>query len=388
MAEVRITTVDIFRLEVPVDPDRAAAHVRNFFTVARVDTDTGVTGWSFADPAIEVLETEVRPALVGHDLFDLEGMTARGLPRWRGVEHAVWDAIGKVAGLPVHQLLGGTTTRLKTYLTCVWPGDPTQSDVTFEEQAAFAVRLRDAGFRGMKIRAWRPDPLDDVRACGAIREATGPDFAVMVDRTAHYAGEVWDFDTALSVARGLEEHGVTWLEEPFARDDFTSPARLRQMVDIAITGGEHYLGVEPFRRCLEAGSFDILQPDAMFCGGIHMLRKIAAMAEAWETPCVPHGYGHLALAGYLQVAAALGVEWQEIVYVVPPLLPTELWEPATLLLEDDCVYRFEDGMIEVPTRPGLGLAVDSDAIERYRVEEFSHSGLHVPLGKGQLTHPA
>src|SRR4051794_12515307 len=96
-ADVRITGVDIFRVEVPVDAERAAAHVRNFFTVARVDTDAGVTGWSFAEPPVELLDSEVRPALVGHDLFDLEGMIGLGLQRWRGVEHAIWDAIGKLA---------------------------------------------------------------------------------------------------------------------------------------------------------------------------------------------------------------------------------------------------------------------------------------------------
>jgi D-galactarolactone cycloisomerase len=382
-ADVRITAIDIFRVEVPVDQERLAKRVRNCFTAARVDTSAGVTGWSFAEPPVELLDTEVRPALVGHDLFDLEGMIRRGLMRWRGVEHAVWDAIGKLAGQPVHRLLGGTATELKTYLTCVWPGNPDQSGATFDDQAAFAVQLRDAGFRGMKLRAWRPDPMDDVKACGAIRDAAGPDLAIMVDRTADFCGDVWDFDTALAVARGLEQHGVTWLEEPFARDDYESPARLADAVDIAITGGESYLGLEPFRQCLEHRSFDIMQPDVMFSGGIHTMRKVAAMCEAWGTPCIPHGNGSLALAAYLQIAAALDVEWQEIVYVVPPLLPDELWEPATALLETDYVYRFHDGMISVPTGPGLGLPVDEDAMQRYRVDHFAGSGLQVELGKGQ-----
>ncbi len=382
-AEARITDVDIFRIEVPIDAERTAQRVRNFFLACRIDTDAGVRGWSFAEPPIDLLDSEVRPALVGHDLFDLEGMTARGLFRWRGVEHAVWDAIGKLAGQPVHRLLGGTTTRLQTYLTCVWPGNPDQSHVSFDEQAAFAVTLRDAGYRGMKIRAWRPDSMDDVKACGAIRDAAGPDLSIMIDRTAQFAGDVWDFDTALMVARALEEHDVLWLEEPFARDDYENPARLKDLVDINITGGEGALGLEPFRNFLDHRSFDILQPDAMFCGGIHMMRKIAAMAEAWNTPVVPHGNGSLAVAGYLQIAAALGVEWQEIVYVVPPLMPEEMFTPAVELLEDDYLYRFEDGMIDVPQGPGLGLRIDEDAMERYRVEQFSGSGLLVELGKGQ-----
>src|SRR5689334_10926400 len=98
MADATITGIDIFRLEVPFDAGRVRSGVRNFFTAARVDTDAGVTGWSFVDPPIELLDTQIRPALVGHDLFDLEGMIRRGLGRWGAVEHAIWDAIGKLAG--------------------------------------------------------------------------------------------------------------------------------------------------------------------------------------------------------------------------------------------------------------------------------------------------
>ncbi len=98
-----------------------------------------------------------------------------------------------------------------------------------------AVRLKKAGFRGMKIRAWRPNPMDDVAACRAIKEAVGPDFAVMFDRTADRPAavgqRVWDYETGRNVARGLQDAGATWLEEPFARDDYTSPARLAAEVD-------------------------------------------------------------------------------------------------------------------------------------------------------------
>ena len=81
-----------------------------------------------------------------------------GVQGWSGVEHAMWDAIGKAADLPVARLLGGYRDRLKVYRTCVFPGKPDQSDVPYETQAEYAVRLQKAGYKAMKVRAWRPRP--------------------------------------------------------------------------------------------------------------------------------------------------------------------------------------------------------------------------------------
>src|SRR5262249_15359828 len=144
---------------------------------------------------------EVRKVLVGQDLFAVERHLRHGLIRWGGVEHAVWDAIGKIAGQPVSRLLGGAAGRGEAYLTCVWKGKLDQSQVAYEEQARMAVRLKQAGFKGMKIRAWRPDPMHDVAACEVIKRAVGSDFALMFDRTADRprdAGQqVWDYETGL-----------------------------------------------------------------------------------------------------------------------------------------------------------------------------------------------
>ena len=96
-----------------------------------------------------LLDRVIRPALVGQDLFAIDRHLA-------GVEEAVWDAIGKIAGQPVYRLFGGSQSRLKVYLTCVWKGKAGQSHVTHKDQADFALRIRKAGFKGMKIRIWRP----------------------------------------------------------------------------------------------------------------------------------------------------------------------------------------------------------------------------------------
>ncbi len=369
LGSVAITNVDIFPIDLRFSPEYDGLGYGPIdYSVAVIDTDAGVTGYSFGAPGPDHQpKQDIRECLVGHDLFDVDGALRRGLGEWRGVECALWDAMGRIAGLPAYKMLGGGLDRLRAYLTCVWPGAKDQSHVSFDEQAAMAVRIKDAGFGAIKFRAWRPDPLDDARACGVIREAVGDEFVIMVDRTGSQPGWVWDYDTALAVARALETHDVYWLEDPFAKGDFESPARLAAEVDIPITGGDNYFEVANFRSAIEHRSFDIVQPDIGNVGGILTTVRIAAMAQGFGVRCVPHGHGGLKLAGWLHAGAAMGAEWQELGWITPPLLPEEQWTTALEVLTTDTLYNYEDGYIVLPTGPGLGMDIDRDALERLRV---------------------
>jgi D-galactarolactone cycloisomerase len=368
---ITIRDVDLFRVEIPVSPAERDAKFDHRFLVVKIETDAGVRGYSFAGPTSTQVLPEVRKVLVGQDLFAIERHLDRGLIQWGGIEHALWDAIGKIAGRPVFQLLGGRSDRVKAYVTCVWKGKLDQSHVSYEDQARMAVRLKQAGFQGMKIRAWRPDPMDDVVACRVIKEAVGPSFSVMLDRTAHRPREVgqrvWDYETGLNVARGLQQVGATWLEEPFARDDFRSPARLAAEVDLPITGGEGYRGLDEFRECVIHKTYDILQPEGSGSGGILTCVQVAALARAFRLPCILHGSMALRAAGWIQATLAIGSEWQELALITPPLLPEEQWSPGLKLLKSPKVFAIEDGMILAPEHPGLGLDVNEEAIERFRV---------------------
>ncbi len=382
---VRIKDVDAFSIEIPVSREEIESGVINKYAVVRVDTDAGVRGYAFGEflfarvdpsdpwgysfdiPSPDLVRGVIRRTLVGKDLFAIEEHLRAGLLEWGGIEHALWDAIGKIAGQPVYRLLGGSKTSVRVYLTYVWKGTEDQSHVPYKEQAEMAVKMRKAGFKGMKIRAWRPKPLDDAEACGEIRAAAGPDFAIMFDRTAHISGKVWDYTTALAVARALEKHNATWLEEPFSREDFLSPARLAQDVAIPITGGEAYQGLDPFRECLRHDSYDILQPDGVISGGILTTWKVGAMAAGFHKPVILHGTMGLGLAGWLQASAAVGAEWQELAIMTPPLLPEEEWRPALKVLNAQNVFTFRDGQIQVPQGPGLGLDVNEEALKSYRV---------------------
>jgi len=364
---VRIRNINIFPIEIPVSRDELAMGKYARYTFYEVETDAGVRGYCFDRGSdYRILERIIRPALVGKDLFAVEEHLKAGLDQWAGVEQAIWDAIGKIAGQPVYRLLGGSMSRLKVYLTCVWRGKADQSQVSYKDQAEMALRLQRAGIRGMKIRAWRPNATDDADACGEIRAAVGPDFAIMVDRTADLSG-LWSYSTALKVARALEKHKVAWLEEPFARDDFLSPARLAREVDIPISGGERFHGLDAYRECLSQHSYDLLQPDVVLCGGLLMVKKIAAMAEAFHTPVTLHGSMGLRLAGWLHASAAIGAEWQELAIITPPLMPEQQWAPALKVLNSDSLFTIRDGYIDVPQAPGLGLDVNREAVAGYRI---------------------
>jgi len=370
---VRITNVESFQVRLPEggQPDPEKIYT---YAVTRVHTDAGITGTSFIGCPQDILQGWVKPVPTGDDLFAVDRHLRRlqmqrgesGVQIWSGVEHAMWDAIGRVAGRPVAHILGGVRDRLRVYRTCVFPGKQDQSDVAYETQAAYAVRLKNAGFKAMKVRAWRPRPMDDVDMVGVVRKAVGAGFYIMLDRTAVRPGWVWDYPTALKVARGLERHNAYWLEEPFDGNDLDGPARLAAEVDIYVTGGELGKTLFHFYNFLRNKTYDIVQPDTRICGGIWVAKKISVLAESFGVPCVQHGTSGLSLAGYIQAGCAMtNCPWQEI--IGGPNLPQEQWAPALKLLRTPYVFPIEDGHVLLPEHPGIGLDVNEDALKEYRV---------------------
>jgi D-galactarolactone cycloisomerase len=362
---VVITDVDTFAVDLPCAPQDIARGAYHRYVVVRLRTDAGVTGYSFAGPHNREQWPRVREILLGQDLFAVDRHLRSGLDMLFGAEHAVWDAIGRLMGRPAYDLLGGArTTRVPAYVTVVWEGPLDQTHVSIQDIAGTVRAYQTMGFRGAKIRCWRPD---HARVCLAIREAVGDDFAIMVDRTAHLPGHTWSYDEALAAGKALQEAGVLWLEEPMDRADLAGQARLRDELELMVVGGEGYTSPAQFAAAIGAGAFDALQPDAGVVGGILPSLRVAALAEASGVPLIPHGQGGLRLAGWLQVAALVAPAWQELALIPAPLHPDEAWASGTSVLTTDHLYRIEDGEIVIPEGPGLGLPVDEDAVERYRV---------------------
>ena len=383
--KVLIKSVETFDIQVPqpagLPPlETFGGGTRGRTNVTRIETDSGVRGYSFLGSSPDQINA-ARSILVGQDLFALETYLKRGLIVWPGIEEAMWDAIGRIANQPVSRLLGGAKLNsIPVYCTYVWPGAADQNQIPPRTQGEQATLLRKAGFKAMKIRIFRPNYQDDVEACRAILEAGGSGFRAMVDRTATQPG-LWTYPQGLAAAQALQAAGVYWLEEPFDRNDFEGPARLAREVDILITGGEGYRGLAPFRECLTHNTYEILQPELRTVGGILMMRKVGVLAEAWGLPIAPHAASGLALAGRVQCSAAMGSVYQEIGVLTPPMLPDDVSAPFLPILKGQQPFRFRNGEIDVPQSPGLGLDIDEEAVNRFRVEGFQ-SGRGGGRGRG------
>ena len=363
-----VTGIESFVCRVPVSAKATQHGVSPDVPLTRVTTDAGITGYEFAPTGPRALE-RARRIVVGQEPHQIERFLGQGLLWAPAVEVALWDAIGKAAGQPIKNLLGKVRDRIPCYLTCVWPGAPDQSEVTYETQAEHLRFYQQHGFKAAKIRSFRRPITADADAVAVIRDAVGgrDEFQIMIDRTGPYSGTIWTLDEAIIMARRYEALEVTWLEEPMNRGDVYDHARLRATVDIPITGGEGDRGLTMFAKYLQAGSFDILQPEPMNCGGLLTTKKIAAMAEGFGLDCVLHGTHGLRLASRLQIEATLPNCWiEEVALVNPPLLPWEQWEHCLALVEQDTLFEIEEGEFIIPDQPGIGVQVDESAIERYR----------------------
>jgi len=361
---MKITSVESFKIETPISAEQRQQQCYHKTGLTRLRTNEGLTGYGWSEVDVEAASK----LLLGRDPLQAERLVADGLGHdFCGAENALWDIVGKAVGQPLHRLWGSYRERMKLYLTTVWPVDAHQTQVSPRQQADDIAQLAGLGYRAFKIRIWRPDPMDDVETVRQIRLRLGnaDKVEIMLDRTGDASGEDWDDATGLGVAEALHEAGAQWLEEPFVRGDIARHARLRAASRIAITGGEHQ-PLEVYDDYLQGQSFDIIQPH---CANILLhLKKIASAAELFGVDCIFHGSHGMDLIGSLQVGATIpSCRMQEIVFTTPPSPPTQAWAPLDVLVRTETLLSVEEGYVEIPDAPGLGIDVDDEAVDRYRV---------------------
>ena len=361
-----------FALPAPFSPSWVPGSPSNHADclVYRITTDDGIEG---AAGTFAVLEEGkgylpiIQAYLTGREVTAVEDIlkTLRsaaqvlGYRAWH-VELALWDIIGRQAGLAVSRLLGGARDRVTAYASTGELKAPEQHVETVQE-------LKDEGFTAVKLRVRHPTLAEDVAVVEAVREAMGDDFTIMVDANqgwrVHGLGPYpeWDFKRAVQFARECEDLDVYWLEEPLYQYDFDGYARLRAETDVRIAGGEMLAELHPFRELLVRGGLDVVQPDATLSGGILTCRKISALAEAFGAEYAPHTWTNgIGLAANLQlIGAAPNAAFCEFPYEpgrwVPEARDGMLTEPLTV---------DADGTIAIPQEPGLGVEVDWDKVER------------------------
>jgi L-alanine-DL-glutamate epimerase-like enolase superfamily enzyme len=374
---VRITDVEAIVLRQPSVNEGIADGSQDDLVVL-VRTDEGITGIGEVDSSPEVVAALIRgngshavaiglrELLVGEDPLDVErlwqkmyrgtiyvgrrGITIHAIS---GIDIALWDLRGKAEGKPVCELLGEPRRdRVRAYASRLMPDTP-------QETHDAVAELRDQGFTAVKL-GWGPlgrDESFDIELASAARDAGGDGVDILIDAGLGYVDDV---DRATRAARGFEELGVGWLEEPFEPDEYEAYAALADSVEIPVAAGEQDATRWGFRELIERGHVDVIQPDVTRCGGITELMRIAELADGHGVKTVPHAWK----SGIIK-AASLHVN-----AVLPNALYQEYCVAETPINTGLTVQRLpveEDGAIAVPTGPGLGVELDPDVVERLRV---------------------
>ena len=386
---MKINCVKATWLQAPIPESQA--HVSDFghnntfnSCLVEVETDAGLVGLGEAKAAVgnlgnhaaivTTIREEIAPILIGRDPRNIaaiwetiyngaraghaigEGRTFPTLGRrgtmmcaLSGVDLALWDLLGRSLNQPVWRLIGGQVRdRIPAYASGGWApvDDIGQQLATYVEQGHKAVKMR-VGLQDASI--------DDsvARVCEA-RRALGRDIDVMVD-----AHGTWSVRQALRFARKVEHCDLAWFEEPVSPDNVPGQAEVRAATDIPIAAGENAQTRFGFRELIDANAIDILQPDPAITGGLTETMRICALAATYGLTVAPHLWGSAILfAAGLHIAAATPCATiLEFSRGVNPLLHDMVEEEFTM----------EDGHVLVSDRPGLGLTLRRDFIDRVTV---------------------
>ncbi|TPW27885.1 mandelate racemase/muconate lactonizing enzyme family protein [Martelella alba] len=333
------------------------------FLIVRVTTDQGLEGLGVTyhevggEATAELIRRSMAPRLIGRDPFDTEVIWSEFFHYLRGVgrkgltycalsaiDIALWDLKGKIVDLPIYRLIGGGRTKVPVYASGGWTSY--SDDELLEEVTGMVGR----GFRAVKFKVGSDggtNPRRDAERVRKVREAVGPDIALMVD-----ANNAFDAATAVQLANRIRDYDITLFEEPVFADDMPGLQRFKRGTDIPLATGEHEYLKFGVRDLLLHQAADIIQVDGTRAGGYTEMIKCAALTQAWNVRFAPHAMENI----HLQLAAAI---------------PNTLFLERLLMFEDLTANVFDnapvpiDGFMHVPDLPGLGLTLNMDFIRAH-----------------------
>ncbi len=370
---MKISKVDAFQLEW----GEAGKGARSAFVT--IETDEGLVGMGEASPmegglaSLVIIARHMASFLVGKDPLDHavlldtlfhkcvklgpDGAVTGALA---ALDIAMWDLKGKLAGLPVHKLLGGAW---RTSLTCYSSVGGNAWRSVDEVVRVVERRVAKEKPAAVKIR-WDGDRTrqdvdipGDIAKAKAVRRALGDDFVLGFDANNGYS-----VGGAIRVGRALEDLGFTWFEEPVQHYHVSAMGEVAQRLDITVSAGEQTYTLQGLKDLINAG-VRMVQPDIVKMGGITGLMQCAALAHANGVELVPHQtqptIGHLA---NLQVLST-------IMHLSKPVELADNWERASVVFRVN-PSEPKDGLFQLPTAPGLGIAFDEQAF-RERVRPLS-----------------
>jgi L-alanine-DL-glutamate epimerase-like enolase superfamily enzyme len=353
-----------------------------FVCFVRVTTDSGESGWGqlstyYADLTAEVFHRQVAPHAIGTRVEDLEDTLVRIYEREHkypgsylrraqaGLDTAVWDLRGKVAGKPVVALLGGTPGPVRAYASSM------KRDITPQDEAARLCRLRDAhGFTAFKWRVGAECGRDVDEWPGrteavipVVARALGDGVDKLVDGNSGFAPR-----RAIEVGRMLEDNGIGHFEEPCPYWEVDQTAEVRRALKIDVAGGEQDCEFSAWRLMIEHQAVDILQPDVMYMGGICRTLEVCRMGHAAGLPITPHaanlGMVTICTMHLLRAIPNAG-KYLEFSIEGPDYYP---WQEGLFL---GTPYAVTDGHVTVTDAPGWGIEINPDWLARatHRVTE-------------------
>lgn len=385
-----VTTIKL-RYEMPIPMADAIHYMPNRNTLlVQVHTDEGLIGLGeaaayggYLESTEAIVLNELRQTIIGQDPFKVEKlwqmMATRAHQRGRrgmlmmaisGIDIALWDIIGQAVKTPLYRLLGGYRDTLDAYASAGFYAKDKSIDDLADEVSDYVGR----GFRYVKIKVGRnpevlTNPLhnmqaeeyatasleQDVERVHAVRKAIGPKVKLAVD-----ANNAWTPSVALRFMREVERFDIHWLEEPVATDDIDGSALVAHQLDTPVSGYETETGLPGFRELIVRHAVDIVQPDVIWTGGITECRKVAALAQAYNLPCIPHVFSSAVatIANMHLIASIPNGGLLECDQNVNPLRTELFEEPITI---------DENGKVRMPERPGLGVTLNQAIVEKHRM---------------------
>ena len=333
--------------------------------VLRLRTDAGITGWAYSPfgtvaggPRVvqTILEQEARPILTGKDpafpkrlraelwkATEYQGVQGLGQFAIAAVDIAIWDILGKAAGLPVYKMLGAYADSVPAYSMCGWYFDNDGDLSQFKQAVAAAF---DEGFPAVKIKVGRADLRDDTRRIETALTIAGKDRRVMVD-----ANQVFNLNEAVRRGRIYQQMGCYWYEEPMPPYDHVAYAELARELDIRIATGENEYTKYAYADLISRRGVDIVQPDNRRSGGVSEWMEIAAIAAGFGLDVASHGGGAANVHMLLAMPNAIYLESGSL-----------KGTPSTVE-----ALRMRDGRILAPELPGMGSELRPEFIRKHKV---------------------
>ncbi len=331
--------------------------------VVEVQTDEGVKGHAFlgssrqgADAYVGPLMEFVKPFLIGVNPLDIGAIWNR---LWKmnrnvstnaigAVDVALWDIAGKVAGLPIHRLLGTCRDSVPAYASSGLLPTP-------EDYGREALHFKSLGWPAYKIHP-HGNPRDDIEICRAVRNAVGDDMLLMLDSMWAYG-----YEDAMRVGRAIEALDYLWYEDPLAEEDIYNYIKLRNKLDIPIICTEYAPGrLYGMAQWVQQMATDMLRGDVAVTGGITPLVKIAHMAEAFRMKCEIH-HGGNSLNNVANLHVTMAVSNCDFYEVFPSSGANKYGLVRDIEVDDQ-------GLVHAPDKPGLGYEIDWELVEREKVE--------------------